>query len=99
MKKGEQGLNGHTYNIHPQVKTPAIDMYTHIIMWKDFYETDLLKHKLQLNDYIFPTLGTSGILVHPKQPIMGSVIQKKITKMAEAAGISGAKHFTTHCFH
>lgn len=73
-------------------------MYTHIITWKDFYETHLLKRKLQPNDYIFPTLGTNGILVHPERPITGPVIQKKINKTAEAAGISGAKHFTTHCF-
>ena len=74
-------------------------MYMHIITWKNFYETHLLKCKLQPNDYIFPTLRMSGILVHPEQLITGSVIQKKINKTAEAARISGAMHFTTHCFH
>ena len=54
---------------------------------------------LRPNDYMFPTLGMNGILVHPERPIMGPVIQKKINKTAEAAGISGATHFTTHCFH
>jgi len=47
---------------------------------------------------MFPTLGTNGILVHPERPITGPVIHKKINKTAEAAGISGAMHFTTHCF-
>jgi len=54
------------YNIHPQLKTPAIDMYMHMLRWKEFYETHLLKCKLQPDDYIFPTLGTNGILVHPE---------------------------------
>jgi len=71
----------------------------HMLRWKEFYETHLLKRKLQPDDYIFPTLGANGILVHPEQLITGPVIQKKINQMAAAAGISGAKHFTTHCFH
>ena len=78
---------------------PAIDMYTNILNWLDFYETYLLRRSLQPDDYIFPAIGANETSVHPTRPMTADVVQKKITKMTKNAGIDGAEHFTMHCFH
>ncbi|KAF8807158.1 hypothetical protein BYT27DRAFT_7023257, partial [Phlegmacium glaucopus] len=86
---------GHLYNIYPQMNTPAIDMYTNVLDWLDFYETYLLQWPLQPSDHIFPAIGANGTSVHPNRPMTADVIQKK-TEMATKAGIDGAEYFTTH---
>ena len=91
-------LEGHTYNIYRQPKTPAVDMYVHMLKWLDFYETYLLRRPLEANDYLFPTIGANGTSVHPKRGITAEVTRSKIVEMAEEAGIRGGKEFTTHCF-
>ena len=69
---------GHVYNIYPQPKTPAIDMYAHLLKWLDFYEKHFLQHPLKPEDYIFPTIGANGTSVHPDRPMTSEVVQKKI---------------------
>lgn len=91
-------LPGHTYNVYAQPKNPAIDLYTHMWNWKEFYETRLLGRKLEPNDYIFPSLGVNGLVAHPHIPVSSDIVKKMINEWAAAAGISGAGHFTTHCF-
>ncbi|KAF8801213.1 hypothetical protein BYT27DRAFT_7226962 [Phlegmacium glaucopus] len=98
VKKNEQQLNGHTYNIYAQPKTPAIDMYVHMLKWLDFYETHLLRRPLRANDYLFPTIGANGTSTHPDRGITSDVARSKIVETAEKAGIRGANEFTTHCF-
>ncbi|KAF9554482.1 hypothetical protein CPC08DRAFT_766691 [Agrocybe pediades] len=87
-KNGEHQLGG----------TPEMDMYTHVLDLLDFYEYYLLGRPLEADDYIFPVLGANGASVQPKLPITLDTAQKRICAMAEAAGIRGAKDFTTHCF-
>lgn len=89
---------GHTYNVYPQPNNPAIDLYTHIWKWKEFYETRLLGRKLQPDEFIFPSFGVNGLVAHPHVPITSDLIQKRINEWTAAAGIRGAGHFTTHCF-
>lgn len=72
-------------------------MFQHMHNWLDFYETRLLGRNLEADDYIFPTLNASGILFHPR-PVSAEIVQKKINEAAYAAGLTGAGHFTTHCF-
>ena len=67
--------------------------------WLDFYATFLLRRPLEAEDYIFPTIGSNGTSVYPDRPLSSELVQKRITDMAKQAGINGAKHFTTHCFH
>ncbi|KAF4613695.1 hypothetical protein D9613_008208 [Agrocybe pediades] len=97
-KNGEHQLSGHCYKIYPQLSTPEMDMYTHVLDWLDFYEHHLLGRPLEADDYIFPVLGANGASVQPKSPITPDTAQKRICAMAEAAGVRGAKDFTTHCF-
>jgi integrase len=92
------GPSGHTYNVYPRPNNPAIDLYTHMWNWKEFYETHLLGRKLKPDDYIFPSLGANGLVAHPHIPISSDIVQKRINEWAAAAGITGAGHFTTHCF-
>jgi len=66
--------------------------------WKEFYETRLLGRKLKPDDYIFPSLGVNGLVAHPHIPVSSDIVQKRINEWAAAAGITGAGHFTTHCF-
>ena len=73
------------------MNAPALDMYTNLLNWLNFYETYLLRQPLQPDNYIFPGIGANGMSV--------DVVQKKITEMAMNAGIYGAEHYTMHCFH
>jgi integrase len=66
--------------------------------WLEFYATFLLRRPLEAEDYIFPTIGSNGTSVHPDRPLSSDLVQKRITDMANRAGINGAKYFTTHCF-
>ena len=77
------------------MKTPAIDMYTNVLNWLDFYEAYLLQRPLQPDNYIFPAIGANGTSVHPTRPMTADVVQNRITEMATKAGIDGA---ATHCF-
>jgi len=83
------------YNIYPQSE-PSIDMYTHLLNWLNFYEI-LIGCPLQPNDYIFPAIGSSGV-IHPDRLMSSDIAQKQIRAMAKEAGICSAEYFTTHCF-
>ena len=81
------------------MNAPALDMYTNLLNWLNFYETYLLQWPLQPDDYIFPAIGANGTSVHPTRAMSVDVVQKKITEMAMNAGIDGVEHYTMHCFH
>ena len=70
---GPHLVAGHTYNIYP-LNEPSIDAYTHLLDWLDFYEV-LIGHPLQPDDYLFPTIGVSGIL-HPERLMSPDIAQK-----------------------
>jgi hypothetical protein len=72
-------------------------MYSHVLEWLDFYETVLLKRPLQPDDYVFPSISINGT-VQPHVPMTSATIQKEIHNKASAAGLSGARCYTTHCF-
>ena len=82
--------------MYGQPDTPSIDSYEHLLTWLDFYEL-LLRHEVWLDNYIFPSASVKGT-VDPSCPMMSDAVQKMITQFAQAAGVPGAKHFTTHCF-
>ena len=71
-------------------------MYSLMLDWLDCYER-LLGRLLQPDDYIFPSFSVNGI-IQPHRPVTSDMVQKKINEMALSAGITGAGHFTTHCF-
>ncbi|EAU89590.2 hypothetical protein CC1G_02479 [Coprinopsis cinerea okayama7 len=95
MAKGENQLNGHTYNIYPKPYTPAVDMYQRLLDWKNFYESELLGRPLEPDDYIFPTIG-ANLAVHPDDPLTSDAVQKKLNKFTQGAGLGTG--YTTHCF-
>ena len=82
--------------MYGQPDTPSIDAYEHLLTWLDFYEL-LLGRELQPDDYIFPSTSIKGT-IDPSHPITSDMVQKMITQFAKAAGIPGAKYFTTHCY-
>ncbi|TEB23418.1 hypothetical protein FA13DRAFT_1757041 [Coprinellus micaceus] len=54
MKKGEQQMNGHVYNVYPlsaSTSTPSIHLYKHLLIWLDFCEKYLLQRPWHPNDY------------------------------------------------
>ncbi|KZT23167.1 hypothetical protein NEOLEDRAFT_1070129, partial [Neolentinus lepideus HHB14362 ss-1] len=87
---------GHNYKIYPMVDTPAIDLYTNMLNWLDFYEL-LLSRPLQPDDYIFPFIGPD-CKVHPHRALSSDLVQKELNDFACLAKLRGAGSFTTHCY-
>lgn len=87
---------GHRYKIYGQPNMFSVDAHRHLLNWLHFCEL-LLGRPLEPDDYIFPSFSFRGA-VEPHRHISQEIIQKSITEFAIAAGIPGAKSFTTHCF-
>jgi hypothetical protein len=94
-----ESLPSHVYNIYLKPNTPAINVYTHILEWKSVYKNEILRGKKKLKDHnlIFPTINTN-LLAHTAENISSKTMVKLINEMAEAARVSNAGKFTTHCF-
>ncbi|KAJ7590499.1 hypothetical protein C8J56DRAFT_1046766 [Mycena floridula] len=98
MRSSGSPLTGNVYNIYPQLKTPAIDMYTHVLAWRTHYELHILGRELWPDDYMFPSMSMNGQNVYHDTPVSKDVVQKKLKEVTTEAGIRGADRFTTHCF-
>jgi integrase len=73
-------------------------MYTSTLTWIDHYETHILRRKLKPDEYIFPAFNSTWTALRPNEPCDSKAINSLINEMAAAAGIKGARTFTTHCF-
>ncbi|KAF5342430.1 hypothetical protein D9611_001776 [Ephemerocybe angulata] len=94
----ELGLEGHVYNIYRQPTKPAIDLFHHLVQWKEFYEHHLLRRPLQDDDFIFPTVNFANLTAHPDTEVKRQAVDKLIKEMAGAAGLHKPESYTTHCF-
>jgi hypothetical protein len=88
-------MQGNEYEIYEQKETPEIDMYTHLPLWIEFLERNLLGRALEADDYIFPHISVNGI-VQPKKEMTHEAVQKLITDISLAARIE--RTYTTHSF-
>ncbi|KAF8515619.1 hypothetical protein BU17DRAFT_11829, partial [Hysterangium stoloniferum] len=52
---------GHEYQIYEQPENLNINMYFHFLQWLKFSEQFIYHHPLEVDDYIFPTIGSNGI--------------------------------------
>ena len=82
--------------MYGQPDTPSIYAYEHLLTWLHFYEL-LLRCELWPDDYIFPSASVKGT-IDPSRPMTSDAVQKMITQFTQAAGVPGAKYFTTLCF-
>ncbi|KAH6905934.1 hypothetical protein BKA70DRAFT_1107246 [Coprinopsis sp. MPI-PUGE-AT-0042] len=96
MAKGDHQLAGHVYFLYPKQHSRAVDAYTAITEWKEFYES-LIGRPLEDDDMMFPKIGANGV-IYPKSAITTDQVQKKLTKISKEAGLPNADRFTTHCF-
>ncbi|KAF8529568.1 hypothetical protein BU17DRAFT_36594, partial [Hysterangium stoloniferum] len=94
----EVDLRGHIYEIYPQPELPSVDMDQHMRNWISFLESHVYGRILQSEDFLFPSVGSSGI-VQPGSAMSHDVVQKWIKEFCTGAGIDVTlTHLSTHCF-
>ncbi|KAF8522430.1 hypothetical protein BU17DRAFT_44653 [Hysterangium stoloniferum] len=94
----EGDLESHRYEIHPQPDMPSVDMHFHMNSWIIFLETFVYGHELEPNDFIFPSVTSTGT-VQPGTPISHDTIQKWLDEFVEGANIElCTTKLMTHCF-
>ncbi|KAF8514730.1 hypothetical protein BU17DRAFT_52403, partial [Hysterangium stoloniferum] len=94
----EVDLWGHIYEIYPQPKLPSVDMDQHMRNWISFLESHVYGQILQSEDFLFPSVGSNGI-VQPGSAMSHDVVQKWIKEFCTGAGIDVTlTHLSTHCF-
>ncbi|KAF8506350.1 hypothetical protein BU17DRAFT_71311 [Hysterangium stoloniferum] len=75
-------IHGHEYQIYEQPENPNIDMYFHFLRWLKFSKQFIYHHPLEVDDYIFPAIGSNGI----ETPIPHDTIQKWLDEFVGACG-------------
>ncbi|KAF8520959.1 hypothetical protein BU17DRAFT_46168, partial [Hysterangium stoloniferum] len=89
---------GHKYHIYEQPENPNIDMHFHFLQWLQFSNQFIYHRPLEVDDYIFPAIGSNGI-AQIETPIPHDTIQKWLDEFVEACEINlGQGQLTTHCF-
>ncbi|KAF8521981.1 hypothetical protein BU17DRAFT_45386 [Hysterangium stoloniferum] len=89
---------GHIYEIYPQPELPSVDMDQHMRNWICFLESHVYGRILQSEDFLFPSVGSNGI-VQPGSAMSHDVVQKWIKEFCTGAGIDVTlTHLSTHCF-
>ncbi|KAF8519606.1 hypothetical protein BU17DRAFT_47589 [Hysterangium stoloniferum] len=92
-------IHGHEYQIYEQPENPNIDMHFHFLRWLKFSERFIYHRPLEVEDYIFPAIGSNGI-ARIETPIPHDTIQKWLDEFVGACEINlGQGRLTTHCFH
>ncbi|KLO05243.1 hypothetical protein SCHPADRAFT_811754, partial [Schizopora paradoxa] len=86
---------GQTYHIYDQPTKPAINSYVHLTRYVQYIERYHNGTEMKPTDYIFPTLGRSGVF-QPGSPISTDAVQEMLDWAVEGAGLS--ERYTTHCF-
>ncbi|TCD65482.1 hypothetical protein EIP91_002566 [Steccherinum ochraceum] len=95
-KEGEHAVEGHDYQIYDQLKTPEIDMRSHLRQWVDFLETILLQGRpLEPNDHLFPKIRPNG-LVDRDIPLDQELVGSLVNEMARSVGVM--TEYRTHSF-
>ncbi|KAF8071966.1 hypothetical protein FPV67DRAFT_1779081 [Lyophyllum atratum] len=89
----ETSLESNHYNIYKQ-DVPAMDMYTHLLVWLHAYE-EFLGRPLLPDEFVFPFISPNGT-INPDREMSHDVIQKLISEFATGAGLLDI--FTTHSF-
>ncbi|KAF8509080.1 hypothetical protein BU17DRAFT_70598 [Hysterangium stoloniferum] len=91
-------IHRHEYHIYEQPENPNIDMHFHFLRWFQFSNQFIYHCLLEVDDYIFPAIGSNGI-ARIETPIPHDTIQKWLDKFFEACEINlGRGRLTTHCF-
>ncbi|KAF8524117.1 hypothetical protein BU17DRAFT_63476 [Hysterangium stoloniferum] len=94
----EVDLQGQIYEIYPQPELPSVDMDQHMRNWLSFLESHVYGRILQSEDFLFPSVGSNGI-VQPGSAMSHDVVQKWIKEFCTGAGIDVTlTHLSTHCF-
>jgi hypothetical protein len=88
---------GHVYNIYSKPEDPAIDVYQHVLRWKEFLERHVLGRPMEDDDYMFPGLG-ANLTINPGEPSTYAFNRDLIKDIATAAGLHKANKYMTRCF-
>ncbi|KAF8521078.1 hypothetical protein BU17DRAFT_46090, partial [Hysterangium stoloniferum] len=87
-----------TYEIYPHPELPSVDMDQHMHNWISFLESHVYGQILQSEDFLFPSVGSNGI-VQPGSFMSHDVVQIWIKEFCTGAGIDVTlTHISTHCF-
>ncbi|KAF8516972.1 hypothetical protein BU17DRAFT_67252 [Hysterangium stoloniferum] len=76
-------IHGHEYQIYEQPENLNIDMYFHFLRWLKFSEQFIYHRPLEMDDYIFPAIGSNGI-AQIETPIPHETIQKWLDEFVGA---------------
>jgi hypothetical protein len=90
-------LIGHVYNIYSKPEDPAVDVYQHVLKWKNFLESHVLGRPIEDDNYMFPGLG-ANLTINPGEPSSYAFNRNLIKEVATAAGLHKANKYMTHCF-
>ncbi|KAG1805102.1 uncharacterized protein HD556DRAFT_1437265 [Suillus plorans] len=97
QRKGETdgALEGHEYEVYAQSHTPEICMFTHLRAWVRFLEEVLLRRPLQSDEFVFPHVGTNGV-IYPTDELSYDAVMKMLTWICTEAVLTS--RYTSHCF-
>ncbi|KAG1779265.1 hypothetical protein EV702DRAFT_966351 [Suillus placidus] len=73
----------------------AICMFTHLRAWVRFLEEVLLRRPLQSDEFVFPRVGTNGV-IYPTDELSYDAMMKMLTWICTEAVL--ASRYTSHCF-
>ncbi|KAI5988006.1 hypothetical protein EDD15DRAFT_2172890 [Pisolithus albus] len=92
----EADLRSNRYRIYPRPDMgEACDTFLRLIFWMKWVEIVHLGRPMANEDFLFPALGTNGVL-QPGEPLSHDMVQKWIDEAVAGAGIRGT--FSTHCY-
>ncbi|KAL4077391.1 hypothetical protein J3A83DRAFT_4368717 [Scleroderma citrinum] len=92
----ETDLRSNCYKIYPRPDMgTACDAFRWLMFWIKWVEFFHLGHPMAEGDFLFPAVGTNGVL-QPGKPLSHDTVQKWIGEATAGAGIQGT--FSTHCF-
>jgi hypothetical protein len=85
--------------MYPQPDLTSCDCFYWLMLWISFVELVHYRRPLDPEDYIFPAMGTAGI-IQPREPLSHDAVQNWIDKAISGAKItvSNGGNFTTHTY-
>ncbi|KAI6027124.1 hypothetical protein EDC04DRAFT_2605991 [Pisolithus marmoratus] len=93
----EVDLRGNHYQIYPRPDMGrACDAFLRLVLWMKWVEIVHLGQSMVDEDFLFPALGTNGVL-QLGEPLSHDIVQKWINEAVAGAGIP--RTFSTHCYH
>ncbi|KIK92541.1 hypothetical protein PAXRUDRAFT_792387 [Paxillus rubicundulus Ve08.2h10] len=90
---------GNQYKIYLQLDLPLCDCFYWLLLWISFVELVHHHRPLDLDDYIFPAMGTAGIM-QPHELLSHDAVQSWINEAVSGAkiAVSNGGKFTTHMY-